>query len=574
MVLAFGAGIEKNGGVQGRSDPDRELLDAAALCRHLVADDSVHAFLADHRQELFPDALFEDLFPSGRGRPSVPADVIATVMVLQALEGLSDRDAAGALRTNIAWKVAAGLALDDEGINYSVLTYWRTRLRESQRPERIFDAVRDVVKSTGVLKGKKRRALDSTLLDDAVATQDTVTQLVSAIRRVRRLILEAVAVEVTAHDYDAIGQTGVCLGRPRREGGVDHRAGQRRPAVIDAVDGVELTAEQIDAVGLLALVAGQDVEPGDQDGTWRIARRVAPDRVISTVDPDARHMHKSVSEYRDGFKAHVAVEPETGIFTACTLTPANTADGPTGVALLDGEARGLQVLADSAYGSGDVRVELRRRRHRAAIKAMPLRRAVPGGFDRDDFVIDHSARTATCPAGHTVPIAAKGGATFGTRCNGCALRERCTTSKSGRILHIREHDATLVEARRACATATSQTTTGNGGRWSNDPSPGSSPTATDASAIAASNATNSASLTESPRQPTPTREPRPRPQRPPLDPGLNNPQGQRSSTPPTAAHRTRDQLTRPNNQTHLGDPDPEADHTLEMRFVQQSPSGT
>ena len=210
-----------------------------------------------------------------------------------------------------------------------------------------------------------------------------------------------------------------------------------------------LTAEQADAVGLLALVAGQDVEPGDEDGTWRIARKVASDRVISTVDPEARHMHKSVSEYRDGFKAHVAVEPETGIITACALTPANTADGPTGITLLDGEKRGLQVLADSAYGSSEVRVELRRRQHHMAIKAIPLRTAIPGGFDRDDFIIDHKARTATCPAGHTVPIAAKGGATFGVRCRDCRFREHCTTAKDGRILHIREHDAELVEARRA-----------------------------------------------------------------------------------------------------------------------------
>src|SRR5690606_36138326 len=99
----------------------------------------------DHRRDLFPDELFADLFPSGRGRPSVPADVVATVMVLQALEGLSDRDAAAALRTNIAWKVAAGLALDDSGIHCSVLTYWRTRLRNSAAPERVFDAVRAVI---------------------------------------------------------------------------------------------------------------------------------------------------------------------------------------------------------------------------------------------------------------------------------------------------------------------------------------------------------------------------------------------------------------------------------------------
>jgi IS5 family transposase len=417
-----------------------------------VADESVHAFLSDHRVRLFPDEMFGDLFLSGRGRPSVPGDVIATVMVLQALEGLSDRDAAVALRTNIAWKVAAGLALDDEGIHYSVLTYWRTRLRQSHRPERIFDAVREVVDATGVLKGKRRRALDSTLLDDAVATQDTVTQLVSAIRRVRRVVPEATAVEVSAHDYDASGKPVCAWDDPVAKVALITGLVNDARAIIDAVDAVDAvdaTAEQADAIGLLALVAGQDVEPGDHDGTWRIAQRVAPDRVISTVDPDTRHMHKSVSEYRDGFKAHVAVEPETGIFTACALTPANTADGPTGVSLLDGEQRGLQVLADSAYGSGEVRVELLRRRHRAAIKAIPLRHAIPGGFDRDDFIIDHRARTVTCPAGHCVPIAPKGSATFGARCHACALRQRCTANKSGRTLHIGEHDATLVEARRA-----------------------------------------------------------------------------------------------------------------------------
>jgi len=122
--------------------------------------------------------------------------------------------------------------------------------------------------------------------------------------------------------------------------------------VLGAVQGAELDADQAEAVGLLGLVAGQDVEPGEQDGTFRIARKIAPDRVISSVDPDARHMHKSVRSYRDGYKAHLAVEPETGLVTAAALTPANAADGPTGVGLLAGEAPGLQVLADTAYGVG------------------------------------------------------------------------------------------------------------------------------------------------------------------------------------------------------------------------------
>ena len=143
---------------------------------HLVPAGSVYRFLAEHRRRVFPDELFADLFGSGRGRPSQPGDVVATVLVLQSLEGLSDRDACQALVTDIRWKVAAGLALDDEGFHPTVLTYWRRKLRASEAPERIFDAVRAGGCRDGVLAGKNRRALDSTLLDDAVATQDTVTR--------------------------------------------------------------------------------------------------------------------------------------------------------------------------------------------------------------------------------------------------------------------------------------------------------------------------------------------------------------------------------------------------------------
>jgi len=170
------------------SHPSDAQLDAATWCRHLVPDGSVYAFLADHRQQLFPPGLFADLVVQGRSHPSVPSEVVATVMVLQALEGLSDREAISALRRDIAWKVACGLRLDDEGFHPTVLVYWRARLRASQRPRRIFETVRQVVEATGVLAGRGRRVLDSTLLEDAVATQDTVTQLVAAIRRVRRLV--------------------------------------------------------------------------------------------------------------------------------------------------------------------------------------------------------------------------------------------------------------------------------------------------------------------------------------------------------------------------------------------------
>jgi len=434
--------------VQGRSESNPELLDAAALCRQLIPEGSVEAFLADHRHDLFPDEMFEDLFPSGRGRPSIPADVVASVMVLQALEGLSDRDAARALRDRISWKVACGLALDDEGFDFSVLTYWRNRLRKSAHPERIFDAVRSVIDATGVLKGKTRRALDSTLLDDAVATQDTVTQLIAAIRRVRRLVPGASEVVLSAHDYETSGKPLIAWDDPVAKASlVDGLVNDALALLATFEDEIE-EAEATSALGLLALVAGQDVEQRD-DGTWQIAHKVAPDRVISTVDPEARHMHKSRSEYRDGYKAHIAIEPETGLVTAAALTPANAPDGSTGVVLLAEEEPGLQILGDGAYGSGETLNALGEAKHLLAIKPWPSHPAVPGGFHRDDFVVDHEARTATCPAGHTVPVASNGNASFRSRCHSCPLLQRCTTAVRGRQLKLSAHDVELVESRRA-----------------------------------------------------------------------------------------------------------------------------
>ena len=288
--------------MQGSSKPDRQLLDAAVFCKHLLKPGSVHAFLAEHRERVFPDALFEDLFPTGRGRPSVPADVIATVMVLQALEGLSDREACEMLRTSIAWKVAAGLALDDEGFHPTVLVLWRNKLRASDRPERIFEAVREVVKESGVIAKRNRRALDSTVLDDAVQRQDTISLLQSQIRRVRKLVPEL------SHIY--VHEANLAGGRPPCDFEDSDDIDRVISELVDdayelvfAADELELAETQSDAVALLALVAGQDVEPGDRPGRWRIAKRTTPDRIISSVDPESRHAHKTQHSYRDGYKA-------------------------------------------------------------------------------------------------------------------------------------------------------------------------------------------------------------------------------------------------------------------------------
>lgn len=437
--------------MQGSSRPDRELLDAAALCAHLVPEGSVYAFLAVHRLRLFPDEMFVDLFPTKRGRPSVPADVIATVMVLQALEGLSDREAVRQLETNIAWKAATGLALTDEAFHSTVLVLWRNKLRTSDAPQRIFDAVRSVITESKVLASKHRRALDSTVLDDAVARQDTITMLVTQIRRVRKLIPELAAVWVREHNLEP-GRPPCDWDDPAdRDRLVSELVDDANELVWAAEDlvesGLELDEKQADAVALLALVAGQDVEPGDGPGQWRIAQRTAADRIISTVDPEARHAHKTRRAYRDGYKAHVAAEPDTGLVTACDIGAGNAGDADAAPDLIADEPAGTEVLGDSAYSAGEFRAHLADNDMTAVIKPPPLRPAVEGGFTLDDFTIDLHARTVTCPEDITVTISPAGTARFGSACRDCPVRQQCTTAKAGRVIVLHPHHRLLAAAR-------------------------------------------------------------------------------------------------------------------------------
>jgi IS5 family transposase len=433
------------------------LLDAESVAGHLLKSDSMFGFLAAHRGELFPEEMFADLFPSRRGRPSVPAEVMATVITLQALHGLSDNETVDAVTFDLRWKAACGLPITAPAFHSTTLTYWRRRLAASEHPNRIFEAVKAVVAQTGVLASKTRRALDSTVLDDAVATQDTVTQLIAAIRRVRREIPAATKVIATycdAHDYDDPGKPAIAWNdKAARDLLVDGLVGDAH-RLLGHLPEQELGPRAAEAVALLALIAGQDVEPIDgsdgTDGHWRIAQNVAGDRVISTVDPDTRHAHKTVHRRQDGFKAHIAIEPDTGIITDCALTKASGTDNHeavVGLALLADEDAGVRVLGDSAYGTGATRAALAAAGHVAVIKPSPLRAPVPGGFTSDDFTIDFIARTVTCPAQHTRPIPPSGGVGFEKHCRSCPLAPQCTTAVRGRKLTLTIHEQSLRAAR-------------------------------------------------------------------------------------------------------------------------------
>ena len=475
--------------MQGFERMDRELTDAEMLAGHLVPAGSMFAFLAAHRAEVFPDADYADLF-AAFGRPSLPATRMAAVLALQSLHDYSDRETAEAVRFDVRWKVACGLAIDDQGFDPSSLVYWRGRIARSERPHRVNEAIRLIVEQTGVLKGRRRRAVDSTILADAVATQDTITQLVSAIRRVAREVpgaAEQIAAVCTGHDYAVPGKPKIDWDDPAAKDALVSALVSDANAVVAAFGDAKLDEAAASAVALLALVAGQDVEPAEgsdgRDGRWRIARKVAEDRVISTVDPDARHTRKSPEARRDGYRAHLAADPETGIITDEKLTRASgtensdpavaeeflaaeagqgeagpaAAEQPPAAGEDDDSAAGqhghngaeepLAWYGDSAYGTGDLRGAIGDAGHAAVIKPKPLQAPVAGGFTVDDFTVDEQAGTVTCPAGNTVTLSRTRIATFGVACRDCPLRERCTTCKTGRKLVLHPRDDLLRAAR-------------------------------------------------------------------------------------------------------------------------------
>ena len=468
-----GCGVGEAWVVQGRSQDQRDFLDVESVAGHLLPAGSVFAFLAEHRHRLFPEVLFDDLFPSGRGRPSVPPEVMASVIVLQTLHGLSDRETAEAVMFDLRWKAACGIAVDAAAFHPSTLTYWRRRLASSDRPHRIFAVVREVIVESGALRGKHRRALDSTVLDDAVARQDTVTQLIAAVRRVGRDVDGAapVILRVCSFDYTQTGKPQIAWDDPVARDELVSVLVVDTLALLAELDVDAITAtggKAAEAVAILALVAGQDVEPAEgsdgTDGRWRIARKVASDRMISFVDPETRHTRKTPERKQDGFKAHLAVEPDTGLATAAALTKAvgpSSSDATVGSQLLDADptipppattaaadqaadgeaadgeaAERTEVLGDSAYGAGELLDKIKQKGWDATIKPHPLRPPVDGGFTLDDFSYDDQAGTLTCPNKITRRLSKTRTVTFGAACRGCPLREQCTTAVTGRTVKL------------------------------------------------------------------------------------------------------------------------------------------
>jgi hypothetical protein len=440
-----------------------------SYCGDRLSETSIYRLLHERGPSLFPDGSFADLFAEV-GRNSVAPRIVATVMVLQRIEGLSDREAVERFAFDLRWKYAAGVDIDHPSFVHTVLVNTRARLRASQRPDRIFDAVLTMAKDAGLV-GRKR-VMDSTALYDAVATQDTVTMIRAAIRALLSVADKELAFELRGvlkrdDTYEAAGKPACDWDdKAAREALVDALAWDAF-AVLFALDGRDLAVPVKQAAELVATVVGQDLEVRD-DGRLVIARRVAPDRVISVVDPEARHGHKTAARGFDGYKGHIALDPDSEIITAVEVTAGNVGDAVPAEALLkdvlpnataeqtppttESNAGGhLEVYGDASYGTADLVEKLEAAAIEPNVKVQPPT-AREGKFSQDDFTINLERGSVQCPAGHLVQLRrgkdGSGEAQFGALCNDCPLRSKCTESKAGRTVYVHPKHPTLDRARR------------------------------------------------------------------------------------------------------------------------------
>jgi hypothetical protein len=490
----------------GLADRQGDLLDEVKrFCDETLPSSSVYSVFHRERHRLFPDEMFADLY-SDRGRRSVPPSVVATVMVLQRLEGLSDREAVERYSFDTRWRYAAGVGGYDgegwgRGVAHMVLVDMRARLAASEDPRRIFRVTVEAASAAGLVSAK--RVLDSTPLYDAVTTMDTITLIRSSVRSLLRvadaeLESELRSVLSSGDDYASSAKPQIDWDDAEaREALIDSRARDAR-ACRALLDGRALSAEVAEAAALVATILGQDLEE-TADGTLRIARRVAPGRVISTVDPEARHGHKTSARDFDGYKGHVALDPDSEILTDTAVSPGNAGDGSVAEELLDDVLGGEDAVAepeppadadvprgedavaepelsadadaprgatapettdapdrpivygDAAYGTGELLQKLSDADVESRCKTQPP--TAPGGlFAKDRFEIDLDADTVTCPNGITTPIRrdaqGDGVARFAEACGSCPLRALCTRSPAGRSVQVGRYERPLAEARR------------------------------------------------------------------------------------------------------------------------------
>jgi transposase len=422
-------------------------------------DDSFYARLAARGDEIIVDEDFAGCYASGRGRPSIPPSLLMRAVLCQIRDDVSDREAARRAAKDLDWKRALGIEADEIPFHHTTLSVFRSRLLLNDADGVVLTRTVERAVAAGLFAKRVLAIADSTGVMGAAAVADTYELIRQAIAT---LVSAAGGPKALPARLRKRARTYV-----RNKAAIDWADAAARRSELDALvsmarELLRITANNDDvaeAHELLSRIIDQDVEETPKDGVGPALRRgVAPDRVVSVVDPEMRHGHKTARQRIDGYKTHVLTDHDTELVLGVAATPANAPDGPEAAPLvqtaLDAGVPVSEMLGDTAYGDGDTRVAMEQVGVKVTAKTQPP--ATTGKFSKTDFVIDAQALSATCPAGHTTTTTGtstdhKGRRVmtlkFGSLCAGCPLAPRCTTNAAGRIITLNFHESRLQAAR-------------------------------------------------------------------------------------------------------------------------------
>ncbi|GAC1666870.1 MAG: IS1182-like element ISGvi6 family transposase [Candidatus Dormibacteraceae bacterium] len=471
----------------GERSPQRGLFEADTMFADFVGRRNFYGFLASQRDELFRDEDFATLYCRDNGRPSVPPSLLATALVLQTYDGVSDDEAKQRADYDLRWKVALGIELDARPFAKSTLQEFRAQLIVHEQTRAIFQQSLEVAKRRGVWKKGHapherqhiKLALDTTHILGRGAVKDTYNLLADGIVEVLRGLAKLVACDVM-EVAEEVGCARYVLGPSLKgQADVDWTDPQARQCflaeivtdaeqLLELVRGTrsDLTKDSpedkalVAAAEVLARILGQDIER-DEYGP-RLKRGVAPDRLISVYDPEMRHGRKSSSHRFNGHKAQVAVDTDTQLITAVEVLPGNAPDAEQALEVVEASeaATGCEVeevIGDCAYGAGETRAEFAASGRTVVAKVPEMQNQ--GYFPKTAFAIDLEASTCTCPNNQQTRDfrpAQGGGGTFVfaiETCAACPLRSECTRGQGGRTVFVHPQEALLQRAREFQATA-------------------------------------------------------------------------------------------------------------------------
>jgi hypothetical protein len=463
----------------GKRGPQRGLFEADTLYGDFVGRDTFYGFLASQRGELFRDEDFAGLYVLDNGRPSVPPSLLATALVLQTYDDVSDDEAKQRADYDLRWKVALGVGLDERPFAKSTLQEFRAQLIVHQEQAAIFKQSVELAKRRRKFRrsdGQARKltvALDTTNILGRGAVKDTYNLLADGIVKLARVLARLAGERLEGwaerHGY------GRYVTVPSFKGSVEidwSDADQRRRVLGEIVadadrllalarqarTGLEAggpaEAALLEAAGLLSRVLAQDVERRE-DGP-ALKQGVAADRLVSVHDPEMRHGRKSKTKRFDGHKAAVAVDTDEQLITAVTVLPGNAQDHERALELVEQSEATTdcaveQSLGDGAYGDGETRQAFADA-GRTLIAKVPAE-GTTGQFPKSAFVLDLAAGTCACPGGQQTsdlrPLKGGGGLCHfaAAVCGACPLRAQCVKGAGGRTVRLHPQEGLLQAAR-------------------------------------------------------------------------------------------------------------------------------